>query len=91
MSPVLFQTAIALERHYLAHKRYPATLEESAAGLEPRTLTDLDGQRLRYRTTADGQRFTVWSVGRNGVDELATAAAKGDRDDMLLSTEVPPP
>lgn len=91
ISPRLFQAAIALERHYLAHKRYPATLEQAAAALDPRTLTDLDGQRLRYRTTADGQRFTVWSVGPDGVDDLAAGKLKEKRDDMLLSTEEPPP
>jgi len=87
ISPRLFKTALALERYYLAHKHYPVTLDDVAITLDPRTLTDLDGQRLRYRTTDDSQQFTLWSVGRDGVDDLAAGKPKDQRDDVVLSTE----
>lgn len=87
ISPRLFKTALALERYYLDHKHYPVTLDDVATTLEPRTLTDLDGQRLRYRTTDDSQQFTLWSVGRDGVDDLAAGKQKDQRDDVVLSTE----
>jgi hypothetical protein len=61
--------AIALERFYLKHARYPATLQElvpefaAAVPLDP-----CDGKEVRYRTTAAG-RYQLWCVGLDGKDD----------------------
>jgi hypothetical protein len=62
--------ALALKRHQLAHAGpYPDTLEQ----LVPRFISELptdpfDGQPLRYRREAM-DRFTLYSIGVNGVDD----------------------
>jgi hypothetical protein len=61
--------ACALERHHLAHGRYP----ESLLDLGPTTLKALpddwmSGQPFHYRRTEDG-RFELWSVGPDGKDD----------------------
>ena len=61
--------ACALERHHLAHGRYP----ESLLDLGPATLKSLpddwmSGQPFHYRRTEDG-RFELWSVGPDGKDD----------------------
>jgi hypothetical protein len=71
--------ACALERHRLAHGRYPATLAE----LVPDFLTAvphdiMDGQPLRYQVK-DG-KFTLYSIGANGTDDGGQAAFKEIRD-----------
>ncbi|WP_397381309.1 hypothetical protein [Prosthecobacter sp.] len=61
--------AIALERFYLKHARYPAALQElvpeftTAVPLDP-----CDGKEVRYRTTAAG-RYLLWCVGQDGKDD----------------------
>lgn len=62
-------TAIALERFFLKHAKYPAALQElvpdfaAAVPLDP-----WDGKELRYRTTAAG-RYMLWCVGFDGKDD----------------------
>jgi len=61
--------AIALERFYLKHARYPAALQElvpefaAAVPLDPS-----DGKAVRYRTTPAG-RYLLWCVGLDGKDD----------------------
>ncbi|MFZ2280854.1 MAG: hypothetical protein WAW39_23845 [Prosthecobacter sp.] len=61
--------AIALERFYLKHARYPAALQElvpeftTAVPLDP-----CDGKQVRYRTTPAG-RYQLWCVGMDGKDD----------------------
>ncbi|MCX6850660.1 MAG: hypothetical protein NTY98_17200 [Verrucomicrobia bacterium] len=61
--------AIALERFYLKHARYPAALQElvpefaTAVPLDP-----CDGKAMRYRTTPAG-RYLLWCVGMDGKDD----------------------
>ncbi len=63
------RTAIALERFYLKHARYPAALRElvpefaAAVPLDP-----WDGKEMRYRTTPAG-RYMLWCVGPDGKDD----------------------
>lgn len=61
--------ACALERHYLRHGSYPATLQavdaEFLAGNDAR---DVDGNPMRYALTADG-RYRLWSPGPDGKDD----------------------
>ncbi len=65
----LAAVAVAVERYYLAHGRYPETL----AALTPDFLTevpvDLDGQPFRYAPDPANGRYRLWSVGLNGVDD----------------------
>ena len=61
--------ANALERYQLKHGHYPAEL----SALVPEFLVALpvdwmDGKPLRYRPTIVS-RFTLWSLGENGVDD----------------------
>ncbi len=61
--------AIALERFFLKHARYPAKLQElvpefaAAVPLDPS-----DGKEVRYRPTAAG-RYMLWCVAMDGKDD----------------------
>ncbi|MDI1312965.1 hypothetical protein [Prosthecobacter sp.] len=61
--------AIALERFYLKHAKYPAALQE----LVPEFATSVpldpsDGKEVRYHTTPAG-RYMLWCVGFDGKDD----------------------
>ncbi len=61
--------AIALERHWLKHGRYPDTLEKLRPEYFPALPLDpINGRPLHYRLNADGT-YTLWSVGMNGKDD----------------------
>ena len=71
--------ALALERYFVKHARYPATLTELTPEFLPAILLDpCDGKPLRYRTTPAG-RYQLWSVGFDGKDDdgKVTVDAKG--------------
>ena len=68
----LARIAIALERHFLAHKQYPETLD----ALVPQFIAKLphdviNGQPLKYRRTQTGG-FILYSVGWNEKDDGGT-------------------
>lgn len=66
-------SALALHRWQLAHKNFPATLQELVPQFLPAVPIDpFDGQPLRYRRQEDGT-FLLYSVGRNGKDEEGNA------------------
>lgn len=63
------ETAVALERFFARHSRYPSKLEE----LVPEFLAAVpqdpaDEKPLRYATPAP-DRFSLWSIGVDGVDD----------------------
>ena len=63
------RVACALERYWLAHGEYPATLESLAPQSIQQLPHDLiNGQPLHYRRTDDG-RFVLYSVGWNEQDD----------------------
>ena len=65
----LGMTACALERHRLAHGRYPESLNQLVpAYLDSIPLDPLNNEPLHYRATGDGW-FELWSVGRNLKDD----------------------
>ena len=71
--------ALALERFYVKHTHYPATLSELTPEFLPAVpLDSCDGNPLRYRTTPPG-RYILWSVGLDGKDDAGkvTLDAKG--------------
>ncbi len=61
--------ACALERHFLRHGSYPATLEaldnEFRAGND---LLDVNGEVMHYALVPSG-RFRLWSLGPDGKDD----------------------
>lgn len=62
----------ALERHRLAHGKYPGTLDLLVPQFLPKLPNDvISGQPLNYRVEADGA-FTLYSVGWNAVDDHGT-------------------
>jgi hypothetical protein len=74
--------AVALEIHYLAHHRYPATWDELSPPLPAARLKDIDGQPIRYVTNPTGTWFTLTSVGPDG-----RLDPPGHRnDDIIFST-----
>ena len=79
----LARTACALERHRLAHGRYPATLDVLAPQFITKVPYDLIcGQPLHYRLTDDGQ-FILYSVGWNEKDDGGIVAlTKGGSVDL---------
>lgn len=65
----LAQTACALERHWLAHGKYPAGLAELVPAYLDRVPLDLvNGLPLHYRPAENG-RFVLYSVGLDGKDD----------------------
>lgn len=73
--------ALALERFFVKHGRYPAALGELTPEFLPAIPNDpCDGKPLRYRTTPAG-RYQLWSVGFDGKDDdgKVTLDAKGAR------------
>jgi len=71
--------ALALERFFVKHARYPAALVELTPEFLPAIPNDpCDGKPLRYRTTPAG-RYQLWSVGFDGKDDdgKVTLDAKG--------------
>ena len=72
-------TACALERFFLDHGDYPATLAELVPTYLDRVRPDpVDGAPLRYRRTVDG-RFVLYSVGNNGRDDGGAIVWPADR------------
>jgi hypothetical protein len=72
---VLAQTACALERYRIDAGRYPPAISD----LVPRYMASvpndvIDGSPLRYVLGADG-RFTLYSIGMNGIDDHGTLPA----------------
>ncbi|HEY1172336.1 MAG TPA: hypothetical protein VGH19_13295 [Verrucomicrobiae bacterium] len=60
--------AIALERHWLKHRRYPDALEKLMPDyLSQLPLDPIDGRPMRYRLNVDGT-YTLWSIGFDGKD-----------------------
>jgi hypothetical protein len=65
----LSRTACTLERHRLAHGKYPETLDALAPQFIAKVPHDpIGGQPLHYRPTDDGQ-FILYSVGWNEKDD----------------------
>jgi hypothetical protein len=61
--------ACALERHWLAHRVFPETLEELAPGLISAVPVEVvNGEPYHYRRTEDG-RFLLYSVGLDRRDD----------------------
>ena len=70
--------AIALERHRLRHQGYPATLAALVpAFLKTVPLDPIDDQPTRYRVTAGGDSFALWSIATDREDDQATQPADG--------------
>lgn len=62
-------TATALERFFIKHQKYPASLGDLVPGFLPLEPIDgLNGKPLHYQTTADG-RFMIWSEAFDGTDD----------------------
>ena len=62
-------TACALERFYLLHQAYPASLAELTPTLLATVPADpIDDQPLRYRKTDDG-RYMLWCIGLDQKDD----------------------
>jgi hypothetical protein len=66
------RTAVALERHRLLRKTYPATLTELVPDFLPSVPVDpIDRAPLRYRRLPDGGGFDLYSIGLDGRDDEA--------------------
>jgi hypothetical protein len=62
-------TAIALERFFLKHAKYPAALQELVPEFVAAVPCDpWDGKEVRYRTTPAG-RYMLWCMGLDGKDD----------------------
>lgn len=62
------RTAIAIERYYLKHGKYPATLHDLVPSFLPGLLEDvITGGPLNYRIKADGTPL-IYSIGYNAKD-----------------------
>ena len=65
----LARTALALERHRLAHGEFPESLKALAPSFIAAVPRDvIDGGELKYRRGADGG-IVLYSLGWNGVDD----------------------
>ena len=73
------RSACALERYYLVHQTYPEALSE----LVPAFIGELPhdpatGQPMHYRRAGD--RYEMWSIGPNLVDDGGRLTFRPDRD-----------
>ena len=59
----------ALERHFLKHHRYPDSLEPLRPEFLAAIPRDVDTQPLRYARDPSNDRYRLWSVGVDGVDD----------------------
>ena len=60
--------AVALERYFLRHQKYPATLSNLVPVLIKRVPVDyMDGKDLRYRLQPDGS-YLLYSIGKDKID-----------------------
>jgi len=74
---------IALERFRLKHGRIPSSLEELGAGVIGNLPHDLiGGGRYRYRLLPK-DRYALWSVGWNEVDDGGTVASDQTEGDWV--------
>ena len=70
----LARTALALERHRLAHGEFPESLGVLAPAFIDAVPRDvIDGGELKYRRDASGG-FVLYSLGWNGADDGGTVA-----------------
>jgi hypothetical protein len=68
--------AVALERWFLQHQSYPASLSELVPSLLPMVPADpMDGKPMRYRLTPAG-RYALWSIGCDGKDDQGKVTEK---------------
>jgi len=68
----------ALERHRLAHGKYPETLDALVPRFAEKLPPDvIGGQRLKYRRSDDGQ-FVLYSVGWNETDDGGIVVLKAN-------------
>lgn len=69
--------AVALERFYLKHARYPAALQELVPAFAEAVPPDpCDGKAMRYSPTAKG-RYKLWCVGLDGRDDAGVIKKNG--------------
>ncbi|MCL4176755.1 MAG: hypothetical protein KJ072_03285 [Verrucomicrobia bacterium] len=72
----LAATACAIERYRLARRQMPESLEQLVPDWIARVPVDLiDGRPLRYRRQ-DGNRYVLYSVGWNQIDEGGTVVER---------------
>ncbi len=64
----------ALEAHFQDHGDYPDDLDALLPAVQSATLNDLDGRPLRYRRESHNGRYTLWSVGLDGIDDGGLAS-----------------
>ena len=73
----------ALKRYYLAHQRWPQTLEElDMENAEDVVVDPVSGRAFVYEQTEQG--FRLYSQGANGVDDDGVNEPKQNKDDILL-------
>ncbi len=83
----LLRTAIALERHRLAHGSYPRDLGSLVPGFLPALLPDpFSGGSLRYVLQADGSPW-LWSVGPDRIDEGGLPHRDRTKGDLVWITK----
>jgi hypothetical protein len=76
----LARTAIALERHRLAHGKFPESLDALAPQFMEKVPHDvINGTPLKYRRTDDGQ-FILYSVGWNETDDGGVVVPAKSKD-----------
>lgn len=87
---ILVAAGCAIERFRVARGKYPDSLDELIPTFLARPPLDLmTGQRIRYEQSND--RFRVWSVGRDGVDDDGTASVTAPTEDERGNDWVWPP
>lgn len=65
----LAETACALEAWFADRQSYPQSLAELVPPYLPRLPLDWDAQPVRYAPDPINQRYRLWSIGLDGVDD----------------------
>jgi hypothetical protein len=72
---------LALELHFLQNGSYPKALPDLVPAKIESIPADLDGKPLRYLLEAP-DRYVIWSIGINGVDDWSGDWSKMTLDDL---------
>ncbi len=71
------EAACALEAYFADHQAYPDSLPDLVPAFLPALPLDLDGKPLRYARDPGNERYMLWSIGSDGIDDGGVEMAEG--------------
>jgi hypothetical protein len=81
------EAACALEEYFIDNQAYPQALEALIPSYLTHVPRDIDVQPIRYRLEPANQRYSLWSVATNGLDEGGVSITRDGRPERVPWTE----